>query len=102
LPLAFYVAAWTFNLLITYFVFLSLGIYIPLSGIIVVFSIIDALHSVPLGIPGEVGLMEIVMTTLYTALGVFPAFSATIAILVRFVTMWFKLLVGVMVVRRIL
>ncbi|MCW4042045.1 MAG: flippase-like domain-containing protein [Candidatus Bathyarchaeota archaeon] len=95
IPVGFSVMAWLLNLSITYFALVALNVDVPLSAIIVVFSIIDALQTIPVGIPGEVGVIEIAMTALYTALGVLPAVSATITILVRIVTMWFKLLVGI-------
>jgi uncharacterized protein (TIRG00374 family) len=95
IPVGFSVVAWILNLSITYFTLVALNVDVPLSAIIVVFSIIDALQTIPVGIPGEVGVIEIAMTTLYTALGLLPAVSATITILVRIVTMWFKLLIGV-------
>lgn len=95
IPVGFSMMAWILNLSITYFALIALNVDVPLSAIIVVFSIIDALQTIPVGIPGEVGVIEIAMTTLYTALGVLPAVSATITILVRIVTMWFKLLIGI-------
>lgn len=95
IPVGFSLMAWLLNLSITYFALIALNVDVPLSAIIVVFSIIDALQTIPIGIPGEVGVIEIAMTTLYTALGVLPAVSATITILVRVVTMWFKVLVGI-------
>jgi uncharacterized protein (TIRG00374 family) len=94
IPVGFSVIAWLLNLSITYFTLVALNVDVPLSAIIVVFSIIDALQTIPVGVPGEVGVIEIAMTTLYTALGVLPALSATITILVRIVTMWFKVLIG--------
>ncbi|UCH02661.1 MAG: flippase-like domain-containing protein [Candidatus Bathyarchaeota archaeon] len=94
LPIAFSIAAWVSKLLIVFFVFISLGVEVPLSAIMVVFAITDTLQTIPLGIPGEVGVTEITMTVLYTAIGVPSIISATATILTRIVTMWFKLLVG--------
>ena len=101
IPVGFSIIAWLLNLSITYFALVALNVDVPLSAIIVVFSIIDALQTIPVGIPGEVGVIEIAMTALYTALGVLPAVSATITILVRIVTMWFKLLIGIPIIRLI-
>ncbi len=94
LPIAFSIAAWISKLLITILVFISLSVEVPLSAIMVVFAITDTIQTIPLGIPGEVGVTEITMTVLYTAIGVSPIISATATILTRIVTMWFKLLVG--------
>lgn len=98
--ITFSAAAWVFNLLITFFVFISLGTETPLSTIVVVFSLTNALQTVPLGIPGEVGLIEITMTSLYTVLGIPFTVSAAATILARVVTLWFKLFVGVIMVQR--
>ncbi|MFQ6080987.1 MAG: YbhN family protein [Candidatus Bathyarchaeia archaeon] len=95
----FSATAWFFNLLIPFFVFISLGIEPPLSTIVVVFSLTNALQTVPLGIPGEVGLIEITMTSLYTVLGIPSTISSTATILARGVTLWFKLFVGGMMVQ---
>lgn len=97
LPIVFAIIAWFFDLLIVVLVFYSLGsigLHISLSAIVIVYSIGVAIQSVPVGIPGEVGLMEIVMTSLYTLLGVPIAISAVATVLVRVLTLWVKLLIG--------
>jgi uncharacterized protein (TIRG00374 family) len=93
-PIIFSIVAWTFKMLITFLVFISIGIEVPFSAIVVVFSIIDTLQTIPIGIPGEVGLIDITMTGLFTALGIPPVISATATILTRLVTLWFNLLIG--------
>lgn len=94
LPVILSIISWAFNVLVISLVFLSIGFEISLSAIVVVYSISVSLQTVPLGIPGEVGFMEIVMTTLYTLLGVPIAISAVATVLTRVVTLWFKLIVG--------
>lgn len=101
LSIIFAIIAWFFNFIITYFIFTSLDVIVPVSAMLVVFSIVDALQAVPLGIPGEVGLIEIAMTALYTAIGVQAAVSASVTILVRSVTMWFKLVTGGIIFHRV-
>ena len=93
-PIVFSITAWAFKMLITVLVFISLSIDVPFSAIVVVFSIIDTLQTIPLGIPGEVGIIDITMTGLFTALGIPPVISATATILTRVVTLWFNLLIG--------
>jgi len=93
-PTVFSSIAWAFKMLITVLVFISLSIDVPFSAIVVVFSIIDTLQTIPLGIPGEVGIIDITMTGLFTALGISPVISATATILTRIVTLWFNLLIG--------
>lgn len=72
LPFIFSIAAWTFKMLIIVLVFISLSIEVPFSAIVVVFSIIDTLQTIPLGIPGEVGIIDITMTGLLLRLGFLP------------------------------
>jgi len=98
-PVALSVAAWFFDLLIALLVFVSLGFQVSLSAILIVYSISCAIQTIPLGIPGEVGFIEIVMTSLYTLLGIHPAISAAATVLTRVITLWFKLLVGYIAVQ---
>jgi len=93
-PVVFSIAAWFFHVLVFFLVFASIGFEVSLSKIIMVYSISVSLQTIPLGIPGEVGFMEIVMTTLYTLLGFDIVVSATATVLTRVVTFWFKLIVG--------
>lgn len=93
-PVVFSVISWLFNLIVAFLVFASVDFKISLSAIIVVYAISDSLQNIPLGIPGEVGFMEIVMTTLYTMLGVPLDVSAAATVLIRIVTVWFRLAVG--------
>lgn len=98
-PAVLSIAAWFFNLLVFLLVFVSLDFHFSLSSILIVYSISCAIQTVPLGIPGEVGLVEIVMTSLYTLLSIPPTISAAATVLTRIITLWFKLLVGYMAVQ---
>jgi len=93
-PVVFSIISWLFNLIAAFLVFASVGYEIPLSKIIIVYCISAALQNIPVGVPGEVGFMEIVMTTLYTMLGVPLDVSAAATVLIRIVTVWFRLAVG--------
>ncbi len=97
-PIIFSITSWLFSLLISFQVFVSLGYLVPLNMIAIVHSISCTVQSVPLGIPGEVGLIEILMTTLYASLGVpidiSPTIAAAATVLIRVVNMWFRLIVG--------
>jgi uncharacterized protein (TIRG00374 family) len=70
-----------------------------LSAIIIVYSISISLQGIPIGIPGEVGFMEIVMTNLYILLGVPVNISVAATVLTRIITLWFRLVVGYAVVQ---
>ncbi len=98
-PATLSVTAWFFDLVIALLVFVSLDIQVSLSVILIVYSIGSAIQTIPLGIPCEVGLTEIIMTSLYTMLGIDPVISAAATILTRVSTLWFKLLVGYVAVQ---
>ncbi len=57
-------------------------------------SLVTAIKSVPVGIPFEVGLPEITMTTLYVSLGVPAGIAATSTILSRLITLWLRFIIG--------
>jgi uncharacterized protein (TIRG00374 family) len=91
------VIAWFFDLLRVVFVWLSLGSFgttVSLSLIMVVYSIGSGLQVVPFGIPAEIGVFEIVMTSVYAVFGVPIALAAVATLLTRFLTLWTKLAAG--------
>jgi uncharacterized protein (TIRG00374 family) len=93
----FYLAiTWFFSLSIPYLVFMSLGYPVSWGVILITSTIVLAIKSIPLGIPFEVGIPEITMTTLYTSLGVPADFSATATILTRLITLWLRFFIGLM------
>lgn len=89
-----FVLSWFLSLSIAYLVFLSLGYEIPWSIIIITTSIVVAVKSIPIGIPFEVGLPEITMTTLYILLGVPAGIAATATVLSRILTLWLRFFIG--------
>jgi uncharacterized protein (TIRG00374 family) len=102
-PIVLSILAWFSDLLIVLFVFFALHSEIPIVSLIVVYSISVAIPMIPISISG-VGPTEIVMTALYT-LFLFPsdptkagAIAASVTLLTRIVTVWFKLLVGYLAV----
>jgi uncharacterized membrane protein YbhN (UPF0104 family) len=63
--------------------------------ILVTSAIVLAVKSIPVGVPFEVGLPEITMTTLYSVgFGVPPGIAATATILSRLITLWFRFFIG--------
>jgi uncharacterized protein (TIRG00374 family) len=100
-PVVFSLTSWFFSAFVSFLVFVSLGHPIHFSVVIIVYSISCAIRSFPLGIPGEVGVMEVVMTTLYTAfLGIeFAPLCAAATVLIRVLTVWFRLFIGFMAVQ---
>jgi uncharacterized protein (TIRG00374 family) len=92
---------WIFSLSVPYFVFLSLRTPVPWSVILITSAIVLAVKSIPVGVPFEVGLPEITMTTLYTSfleptLGFEVAAGIGVAatILIRVITLWLRFFIG--------
>ena len=105
LPLLFTVFSWISDVSIAILVFLSLGSVgtaVSLTSIIIVYTITGAVQNLPIGvIPGEVGLTEIIMTTLFAAFNN-PQFAFTYAaatILIRILTFWTRLVISGAVVQ---
>jgi uncharacterized protein (TIRG00374 family) len=103
LPLFFSILAWIFDILIAVLVFLSLGSLettISLSAIVIVYSVSIALHYTP-PVSGEVGILEIVMTALFTLLGNPHAIAifAVATVLIRVLTLWGRLSIGGLIVK---
>jgi uncharacterized protein (TIRG00374 family) len=94
IPVSLALVAWLLDLLVSVLVFKSLGTQVPFSAIATVYSIGIAIQTAPLGIPGEIGVLEIVMTSLYTLLGVPIEAAAVATILTRAITLWLRLLIG--------
>ncbi|MEM1539209.1 MAG: lysylphosphatidylglycerol synthase transmembrane domain-containing protein [Candidatus Bathyarchaeia archaeon] len=86
--------SWLFYLGISYMVFLALDFPIVWSVVLVTQSIVSAVKSIPMGVPFEVGLPEITMTTIYKVLGVPFGLSATATILTRILTVWLRFFIG--------
>ncbi|MGB9684039.1 MAG: lysylphosphatidylglycerol synthase transmembrane domain-containing protein [Candidatus Bathyarchaeales archaeon] len=92
--------SWLSYLVISYIVFLAIKFPYPQSHfrlwsiIFVTQAIVSAVKSIPIGIPFEVGLPEITMTTLYVVLDIPIGVSATATILTRILTVWLRFFVG--------
>lgn len=95
-------SSWFCNIILSYFVFLSMGFPIPLSVIIIVNSIMVAIKGIPLGIPFEAGLPELTMPTFYTTLltdaeipsSIRATVSVTATLLIRILTVWLRFFIG--------
>lgn len=95
LPTILSIASWFSDLLITLFVFSALHfpIWEMVPSLIVVYSINVSIPMIPISISG-VGPTDIIMATLYTLFGIPAAVSATVTLLIRIVTVWFRLIIG--------
>ena len=100
-PMVFTLLSWLSSLLISSLVFVSLGYPIHFGIVMIVYSLSCAIQSIPVGIPAEMGLTEVVMISLYTAFlrgtpGVVDvgALSAAATFLIRILTVGLKLFIG--------
>jgi len=89
------ITAWLLSVLVFYFTFLAVGYtQISLAAIVVVTSIFTSVKSIPIGVPFEVGLPEVTLTTLFVIFGVPGLTSATVTILTRLLTLWLRFFIG--------
>jgi len=95
-PVVFSVVAWILSVLLSFLVFVSLDHPVSFSVVIIVYSISCAIQTIPIGVPAEVGLIEIVMINLYALLGVPLGISAAATVLIRIITVWLKFFMGFM------
>ncbi len=100
-PVFFSIVSWIFSIFLSYLVFVSLGHPVDFILITIVFSISVNIQSIPLGIPAEVGVVEIVMTSLYGLLGVEAGIAAAATVLIRLLTVWLRIIIGFVMVQRI-
>ncbi len=103
-PVFFALASYFLSVLVSYFVFLSLGYPVSFVLLTVVYSISRSLQSIPTMLPGEVGFIEIVMTSLYIALlgPEAAAVSAAATVLTRVLWIWLRLPLGFIALQWIL
>jgi len=94
LPVVFSLVSWFFSVLVYYIVFAAVGYTLDWAILSIVFSLIVTLKSIPIGVPTEMGLAEIAMTTLFGAFGVPLNISAAATVLIRIITVWFRLILG--------
>ena len=94
LPVSLALISWLLGVLITVFVFFALNARVSFSTIVIVYSITTAVQNIPLGVPGEIGVLDVFMAILYTSLGVNIVVSAVATVLIRVLTLWTRLLIG--------
>ncbi|WP_174591537.1 lysylphosphatidylglycerol synthase transmembrane domain-containing protein [Methanocella conradii] len=86
--------AWCFDVSIAYIAFLAIGQPVAPVLVVTVFSVMVILQMLPIFLPGGIGVVDIVMTTLYMTVGIPMESAAGATIMVRFVTLWFLTTVG--------
>jgi len=93
-PILFSAVAFILDLSIPFFVLFSLGFPVSLSVVLIVYTIVGAIQTIPVGIPGEVGVTDVAMTSLYSLLGIPAGTSGAATVLTRILTVWLRIFVG--------
>jgi len=103
-PLFFSLVSYFLSVLVSYFVFVSLGYTVSFVLLTIVYSLSRSLQSIPTMLPGEVGFIEIVMTSLYIALLGPQAAVVSVAatVLIRVLWVGLRLPLGFIALRWIL
>jgi uncharacterized protein (TIRG00374 family) len=87
-------AAWLCMNLVAFVTFRSMGVKVSIGAIFAVYAVMIFLQMLPLVLPGGIGLVDIVMITLFNAVGV-PMHAAVAAtILTRLIQLWFLTALG--------
>ncbi len=103
-PLFFSLVSYFLSILVSYFVFVSLGYTVSFVLLTIVYSLSRSLQSIPTMLPGEIGFIEIVMTSLYIALLGPQAAVVSVAatVLIRVLWVGLRLPLGFIALRWIL
>ena len=93
-PIGLTLISWFFAILINYLAFATIGYKINWIVVVVGCALIVWLKTIPVGIPAEIGVTEIVMATVFGAFGVPISISAASIVLTQIITLLFKLCIG--------
>lgn len=93
-PITFALISWSFAILSYYLAFAALGYAIDGIVVIVGYCIIVGAKAIPVGIPLEIGVTEIALTVIFGAFGVPLFMSAAAVVLIRIMTVLFRLIIG--------
>lgn len=85
---------WLLTATIPYLMFVSLHYQISFIIVLTVAIFINMVGLIPIGIPGDVGVIEISMTALFVSFGVPATIAASVTILTRLVLFWFELAIS--------
>jgi uncharacterized protein (TIRG00374 family) len=93
-PLIFALMSWLSAILVYYLAFAALGYSIDWIILIVGYSIVVNIKSIPFGVPAEIGVTEIAMTVIFGAFNVPLYISAAAVVLTRIINILFRFVVG--------
>ncbi len=92
--LLLYVASWISAVVIAGLVFAALKYPIPWSTVVITSSIVVGVKAIPVGVPFEIGIPEIAMTSLYILLGVPALISSVATVLTRLLSEYLRAIIG--------
>jgi uncharacterized protein (TIRG00374 family) len=87
-------AGWFSMTLVAVVIFRSMGVSVPIGAVFAVYAVIIFLQMLPLFLPGGVGLVDIVMATLFGAIGVPTSAAVAATILTRLIQLWMLTALG--------
>ena len=90
-PVIYSVASFVFEISVTFITFIALGYPVPVDKVLIVFTLTGTLQTVGVTF---FGLPELIMSVSFTALGIPAALSVSVTLLVRVVSLWFRLVVS--------
>lgn len=90
-PIIYAIVSFIFEISVIFLTFIALGYPVPVDKVLVVFTLTGTLQTVGLTI---FGFTEIVMTTIFTTLGIPLDLSFSVTLLTRVVTLWFRLIIS--------
>lgn len=90
-PVAYSVTSFIFEISVTFITFAALGYPVPVDKVLIVFTLTGVLQTAGVTF---FGLPELIMTVTFTALGIPAPLSVSVALLVRAVSLWFRLVVS--------
>ncbi len=104
LPILFYVLAWVSSIALVFLVFISVGyleqdVPIFLLKVIVVYILVVAIKSVPIGVPAEVALPGIIMARFFILFDIPENISNAVAVLTMVLTVWLSFFIGFVAVQ---
>ncbi len=98
-PIVLGLAGWFFSIVMSYLVFVSLGVHVDFVIIVIVHSISVSIQSIPIGIPGDIGIVDAAMSWLYGLLAVEATVGAAATVLIQFLRVWLRIIIGFVAVQ---
>ncbi len=87
-PIAYSVTSFVFEISVTFITFVALGYAVPIDKVLIVFTLTGVVQTAGVTF---FGFPELIMSVTFTALGISAALSVSVTLLVRIVSLWFRL-----------